>query len=76
MINYPLYDAIHEKRHTLRNRNPCIPQSSQKPNFIIVHNVCALGMQAVLYELEMLCAKILQLLYDVTDTQTLIKRNI
>ena len=76
MINYPLYDAIHEKRRTLRKSNPCIPQSSSKPNFIIIHNVYAFGMQAVLYELEMLCAKILQLLYDVTDTQTLIKRNI
>ena len=76
MINYPLYDAIHEKRHTLRKSNPCISQSSPKSNFIIIHNVCALGMQAVLYELEMQCANILQLLYDVTDTQALIKRNI
>ena len=70
MINYPLCDAIHEKRHTLRKSNQCIPQSSPKPNFIIIHNVYALGMQAVLYELELLCAKIFQLLYDVTDYQT------
>jgi len=53
MINYPLHDAILEKIHTLRNSNLCIPQSSPKPNFIIIHNVYALGMQAVLYEFEM-----------------------
>jgi len=53
MINYPLYDAIHEKRYTLRNSNPCIPQSSPNLNFVIIHNVYALGIQAVLCESEM-----------------------
>jgi len=33
-------------------------------------------MQTVIYVWEMLCTKILQLLYDVTDIQTLIKRKI
>jgi len=72
MINYPLYDAIHEKKHTSHKSNPWIPQSP----FLYLFMMYALRMQAVLYQLEMQCTKILQLLYDVTDIQTLIKCNI
>jgi len=45
MINYPLYDAIHEK-NILHIR--AIPPM---PNFMII--MYALGMQTVLYGLEM-----------------------
>jgi len=37
--------------------------------------VHGLGMQAVLYELEMKCTKILQL-HQITDLETLVKRNV
>jgi len=39
-------------KHTSHKSYPCIPQSSPNPNFIIIH-MYALGMQTVLYELEM-----------------------
>ena len=50
-INYPLYDAIHEKNILHIRAIHASPKVPQSP-IIIIHNVYALGMQTVLYALE------------------------
>jgi len=51
------------------------PEIPQKPNLIGILNACGLGMQIVLYELEMQCTEILQL-YHVAGLKILVKRHI
>ena len=67
--------TLYKKNHTSQESNPASAQSSPKALFCSYSLVHGLGMQAVLYELEMKCTKILQL-HQITDLETLVKRNV
>jgi len=64
-INYPLYDAIHEKPRLHKSASSGCAQNSPKAqlySLAILNAWTSIPVQTVLFELEMQCTKILQLL--------------
>jgi len=58
MINYPLYDAIHEKNRLHKRTTHASTQSSPKAQvYNTIYSLCfimhGLGVQTAFYELEM-----------------------